>query len=229
MQIAEPRRQIAYEIRAKTAIQSADDFQAIAEFLGLPLKRGDELDLLKKILRRVTCLSDLETAWQDALRILLEKRLRDEQQAKQIAERQKAEAQAKRRRKPCPKCGRKTPLDLCLKCKQEEGKVPCIACGEKTRFIHEILKAAVCDKCRKNNERFKLITKSRAKDEFGLTDSELSVLQTIEAQNPHYRSASPMILVLRQEVCDLRNALEQEEPDRFFDRRLKKLARDLDY
>jgi hypothetical protein len=163
----------------------------------------------------------------EALRAAEQERAQQEAIAlQQQQERERRRALSSRPRKPCPKCGRKTPLELCRKCEADKGKLPCSACGELTRNVHEILAVSVCDQCNRTKEQFKLITKTTAKNDYGLNDDELQALNHIDAVNPHYKSGPPMRLYLRAQVDHLSSALPVEE--RNFCRRLKRLGKMLE-
>src|SRR5262245_11921384 len=103
------------------------------------------------------------------------------------------------------------------------GKEPCTSCGNLTKDVHQILKVAVCWDCQKTKEQFSLVSRSRAKEEYCLSDADLSTLKHIEATNPHYKSGPPMKLYLRAQLAELESALEVQNPDKYFRKRLKRL------
>jgi DNA repair protein len=89
----------------------------------------------------------------------------------------------------------------------EKDKKKCVECGKDTSVMFEILDIPLCRKCQKNNEKYKMITKTRAMAEYRLKKDELFKLKHIEVKNPHYASAAPMILFLKSQVEEI--ALEK--------------------
>ena len=69
--------------------------------------------------------------------------------------------------------------------------------------MFEILDIPLCRKCQKNNEKYRMITKTRAMSEYCVKEDELFKLNHIEVNNPHYSSASPMILFLKSQVEEI--------------------------
>lgn len=82
----------------------------------------------------------------------------------------------------------------------------CIVCGsvELDDFLRKNYKVNVCESCRETHqERFKLVTKTAAKDEFLLTDEELrdeSRMPHILKPNPLRPTWSNMQLFLKEQV-----------------------------
>lgn len=76
---------------------------------------------------------------------------------------------------------------LCDECSNSVGK------ASKTFGIR------ICDTC-KDLEKYRLVCKSTAIKTYFLTERELSDLDCIEVQNPHYRSSSNMILYKFEDI-----------------------------
>lgn len=82
----------------------------------------------------------------------------------------------------------------------------CCVCGslELDDFILKNYKARVCPNCREaHQDRFSLMTKTSAKDEFLLTDEELrdsSRVPHVSKPNPHRPNWSDMQLFLKEQV-----------------------------
>ena len=76
----------------------------------------------------------------------------------------------------------------------------CFRCmGNRTRY-DEFYGLRVCFDCRKSYSGFKLITKTRAKNEYKLKDNDLDELERVEVDNPHYKTGSKMVLYLETDV-----------------------------
>lgn len=73
----------------------------------------------------------------------------------------------------------------------------CFAPTTRSDYFYDL---PICKKCREASARCQLITKSRAKSEYKLKDSDLADLLSIETINPHFKSASAMILYLKDDV-----------------------------
>ena len=91
-------------------------------------------------------------------------------------------------------------------------QAPCTDCGKATQHVHPILGIPVCLPCERNNERYRFVTKTRARREFGLRESDLDRLPHVACRNPHYSCAAPMQLYL---LADVRRISVQRPP---FDR-----------
>jgi hypothetical protein len=102
---------------------------------------------------------------------------------------------------------------------------PCIGCATKTTALHAILQAPVCPACRTTDERFRLITKWRAKDEFALTDADLAKLPYATNPNPHCRSSPSMKLFLLQSVRERANEKEKAKPHLRFKKMRRRVMR----
>jgi len=76
--------------------------------------------------------------------------------------------------------------------------MPCIVCKKETGRIFPPTGESICLSCQK--EKYPLITKTRAKKEYLLTDSELNGLYCLETKNPYYGSAAPMKRYWTKEV-----------------------------
>jgi hypothetical protein len=66
----------------------------------------------------------------------------------------------------------------------------------------------ICFDCRKNYPPCKLITKTRVKSEYGLVEKELENLESIEVENPYYKSGSKMKLYLEMDVIHLKKSIK---------------------
>src|SRR6187200_474965 len=83
-------------------------------------------------------------------------------------------------------------------------KQPCIECGRITQRIHGILDVHLCADCqRDNSNRYGCVTKTRAMQEYRLTEADRMELRVIETDNPHYRSAAPMQRYLLKQVREV--------------------------
>lgn len=82
-------------------------------------------------------------------------------------------------------------------------KPNCIECNKETSAKHDILNIALCRECRKNIEKYTMITKTTGLKDYCLKESELLTLKFIERKNPYYSSAAPMKLFLKSQVADL--------------------------
>ena len=77
---------------------------------------------------------------------------------------------------------------------------PCIECGKSTIARDFVTDESVCLKCRRSLSKYRCITATRAKKEFGLTDADLEILPVLEKRNPHYSCAAPMRLYRLSQV-----------------------------
>lgn len=91
----------------------------------------------------------------------------------------------------------------------------CEVCMEEDGKIFKIFGMRLCDQCREL-PAYTLICKTTAKKQYHLTDKEISGLVTYSVANPHFRSASEMILIKLRDVleflcqkynCDLSQAM----------------------
>jgi restriction endonuclease/XPA-like protein len=82
-------------------------------------------------------------------------------------------------------------------------KPKCIDCGKVTYRVHPILDISLCADCRKRNEKYAYITKTRALQEYRLKPDELSRLRMHEVDNPYYKKAAPMQLYLHSQVREM--------------------------
>jgi hypothetical protein len=60
-------------------------------------------------------------------------------------------------------------------------------------------------KCTMSHEKYKCITKTKAKTSFYLNDADLEELKYIERDNPNYKKAAPMRLYLYSDVIAIRD------------------------
>ncbi|GAB5363081.1 hypothetical protein AAMO2058_000852800 [Amorphochlora amoebiformis] len=71
---------------------------------------------------------------------------------------------------------------------------------------------SICNSCKYGNPRYDLVTKSKAKQHYLLTEGELSGLGTISKPNPHKSTWAPMKLYLKEQVVKIsRRKYENEE------------------
>lgn len=80
---------------------------------------------------------------------------------------------------------------------------PCIECGKLTTARDFVTGTAVCQTCRQKVSKYKCVTVTRAKTEYGLKNADLSDLPCLEQKNPHYACASPMRLYRLEQVKQL--------------------------
>jgi len=76
----------------------------------------------------------------------------------------------------------------------------CFDCRAPTTRVDYFYGLPICKRCRDLSESYQLITKSRAKSEYKLKDKDLADLLHMETTNPHFKSASSMILYLKDDV-----------------------------
>jgi DNA repair protein len=78
----------------------------------------------------------------------------------------------------------------------------CFECGKATTRKAHFYDFFVCAPCSQaDNTRYELITKSRARTEFCLTEKEVQTsFESIAVPNPHYRAGPPMTLFLLSDV-----------------------------
>ena len=82
-------------------------------------------------------------------------------------------------------------------------RYPCVDCDKRTTAIHPILDIPVCPVCRGKYEKYKCITKTRAKDTYRLKDTDLQLLKVFKLANPYYSVAAPMQLYLHSQIKEL--------------------------
>lgn len=83
-------------------------------------------------------------------------------------------------------------------------KPACLECGRATKRVHAILDISLCADCQKGHpDRYRYITKTRARSEYRIKESDLARLRCHEVGNPHYKKSAPMQLYLQQQVQNL--------------------------
>jgi len=85
-----------------------------------------------------------------------------------------------------------------------EANPPCENCGsfETDGDYYRWFKVRVCGTCRTAEEMYSLVTKTVAKEDFLVTDSEVSKLPSISKPNPHNSNWNDMNLFLYKQVYD---------------------------
>lgn len=77
----------------------------------------------------------------------------------------------------------------------------CAECGKQTEARHPILGISLCRSCQSAKpEKYRLITKTRAINDYRLSPDELYRLDYITRRNPHFSTAAPMQLFLLTQV-----------------------------
>ena len=70
----------------------------------------------------------------------------------------------------------------------------CVKCnGNESVLMRKAFGLRLCKNCNETDE-FKLISKSRCKNQYKLKDKDLELLEVYEVANPHYRSGPTMKL-----------------------------------
>ena len=67
-------------------------------------------------------------------------------------------------------------------------------------FIDIFFKKTLCQKCKKRS-KYALINAGTAKRNYFLNEKDLVPLKTMSMENPHYKSASPVRLYSREQIC----------------------------
>lgn len=88
-------------------------------------------------------------------------------------------------------------------------RAPCRDCGKHTAARDFVTDEPLCPNCRRN---YPLITATRAKDDYDLTEADLKTLRHLERPNPHYKCAAPMRLYLRSQVEEIDQRKYRETP-----------------
>ena len=85
------------------------------------------------------------------------------------------------------------------------GSTDCIECGDAGCLIQfqETFGIHVCKACAAAQEKYKLLTKTTAKEEYLVTDSDLQSLGFISRKNPRKDAWGPMHLYLRAQVEEI--------------------------
>jgi len=93
-------------------------------------------------------------------------------------------------------------------------KPTCAECGKVTMRVNPILDIPLCAHCQRGHpDKYGYITKTRARGEYRLRESDLARLASYEVDNPHYKKAAPMQLYLHQHVRKLsREKYGEDEP-----------------
>ena len=84
----------------------------------------------------------------------------------------------------------------------DEKKPFCYECKVFTKKINPFFDYYLCINCHKKN-KYELISKSKAKSNYLLSDIDLQHLTYKTVPNPHYSSASRMILFLKSDIITL--------------------------
>lgn len=75
----------------------------------------------------------------------------------------------------------------------------CITCEKKTNNLSYFYNLIICKKCIPKDSRYRLITKTRAKNQYKLNEKDLSNLRSIKFQNP-YNHNLQMFIYLESDV-----------------------------
>ena len=86
-----------------------------------------------------------------------------------------------------------------------DGSTDCIECGDAGCLIQfqETFGIHVCKACAATQEKYKLLTKTTAKEEYLVTDGDLQSLGFISRKNPRKDAWGPMHLYLRAQVEEI--------------------------
>src|SRR3990167_9268543 len=82
---------------------------------------------------------------------------------------------------------------------------PCTECGKHTSAIFPLLDIPLCRRCQTvHPDKYALITKTRAVQEYRLKEIDLITIEHIEMKNPHWKTGPrPMQLFLHMQVQEL--------------------------
>lgn len=161
----------------------------------------DERDLIKvgMVNKYFAELVNDENFWKEKCRSLFDINSKSELNKKKKKTNPKTPAKKRKTKKEPPETLWRTIFvqkskNRCIHHIKEIGK-------QKEPFFHIHL----CEDCRKNDFRYRMITKTRAISEYKINEKILydSDIYMLECRNPHYRSASPMVLFLEKQVEEL--------------------------
>ena len=85
--------------------------------------------------------------------------------------------------------------------KMNQGK--CFHCEKKTSCVNFFFKIPVCRDCQYKWYHYRCVTKTRARKQYGVSESVLMELEHKLVRNPHFSTASPMVLFLESDVWSL--------------------------
>lgn len=85
------------------------------------------------------------------------------------------------------------------KIKSTEIKHPCLECNAENSRIHPGYNIRLCDDCRVSN-KYKLLTKTHAKQMYHLNETDLESIPQQMAKNPIFSSASMMVLIKQHDL-----------------------------